>query len=235
MIWFVVTHYRLPPERLQDFLVWNDKSFRSVSARLLVVMDQPLLRLPDYACAAVFPKKMERFALSWTSNFGIRTAINNGANIVCKTDPDMLITEDLAAILASVQSKTAVSPVYRMAQGPNEARQRPESCLVWDGSRGTFAMNSGDWRAVSGYDQRMVGYGPEDGDLCDRCKREKIKIFRHSDSPIFHIAHDPGTPQKKGQRFDQWGRDDGFNAENRPEINALRRLNNWDDPSWGKF
>lgn len=231
----VTTHYRLPPKRLEDFISWNDAAFRLAGIRLFIVTNRPCLRLPDYARAVVFPLPMDRFALSWTSNYGVRSAMDSGATLICKTDPDMLMSSNLLSRIAAIGEKEAAAPLYRMAQSAQEARERPQACKAWAGSRGTIAMHSGAWEAVSGYDERMIGYGPEDGDICDRCKREGIKVRRLQDTPIFHIAHDEAAPQGQGRRNDQWGRDSGFNTENRPEINAIRKLNDWRDPEWGRF
>jgi len=234
MIAYVVTHYKMPPYRLHDFLLWNDQIFNRPETRLVIVIDKPLLSLPDYARAVVFPKPMDRFALSWTSNYGIRAAMSDGADIICKTDPDCIIPQELHRRIATVKDGHAIAPVYHMAATADHVRRGASTIRPWNASRGTIAMRQSGWHAVHGYDERMIGYGPEDGDICDRIQARGIAIDRARGAPIYHIAHDSGVTQHPAKRTDHWGRG-GINPENRQEIKAIRRQKNWHNPEWGNF
>jgi hypothetical protein len=229
----VSTHYRLPEKRLREFFGWNDYVFRTSGASVYIVSDTLIRNLPNYAQCLLYPQPMERFALSRTSNYGIRHAIEQGAEIVIKTDPDIFMPVDMLFALSTIPAGVCGAPVYYMADTIEQAREHPQTVRAWIGSRGTIAMHAADWQRVRGYDERMTGYGPEDGDLTDRCARSGISEDRMGKWRLYHIAHEAGTPQQKGQRADYWNRGT-FNPENRKEINTLRDRGDWIDPQWGR-
>lgn len=232
----VATWYRLPQKRLRDFLSWNDRVFRAFGVRVWIVSDCEIGGLPSHVNVLPYLIEMPMFSLGRTSNYGIRSAIDSGAGVVIKTDVDVMIPPETMQRLLAVPERAAAFPVYRMAQSAAEATARPEMAIRWEGTRGTVAMRSECWRELCGYDERMAGYGPEDGALEDRCLRAGLKLSRLEEgttAPVYHIAHEEGSPQRRDRRTDHWNRG-GINPENREQINELRARADWRDPEWGR-
>jgi len=228
----VLTHYRMPGERLADWFMWNRDAILEAGAGVWVVSDTDR-RAPDWARVIQYPLELEIFALSRTANYGIRAAIDAGAQIVCKTDPDCILTPALLSAMASLPSGGGLCPVYRMATDASPgalAASKP-----WEASKGTLALSASTWEAIHGYDERQVGYGIEDGDAYARaltvlsgggggCVRGK--------DPVYHVAHSQ-TEQKAGNmRPDCWGRSDGFNPRNH-RSNMVVRRSAWSCADWG--
>ena len=208
------THYRVPEKRLHEHFRWNDKVYRAANARVFVVTDREYADLPDYASCIVYPDNLDVFNLSATSNFGIRYAAESGFHTIIKTDCDMVIPPELWPQLAGVQEGSAIVPHYLMASSYDG---RETDYVAAPKATGTIAMVAQDWRQAH-YHEECVGYGSDDAIMLNAIKRQGINIDRVEGKPIYHIAHQEGTPQKefckKTPRVDHWGRDNGFNPEN---------------------
>lgn len=230
--WIVVTHHRLPEERLRDFFAWNDDRFRARGIRVLVVSDAPREGLPDYARAVVYPAPLPTFSLSKTSNFGIRLVCGRGEEtVVCKSDPDIWWPDRALDALLRVRHGQPWSAVYRMARSARPSDRR--KAHRWDDSKGTLAMTARDWARLHGYDERQTAYGIEDGTAQARAIRMPgMELTRGIDTAVIHIAHQPGTPQEKGSRRDQWNRDT-VNPVNRRANKAYHGAQIHADPWWG--
>jgi len=223
----VITHYKMPHMRAAHFGSWNHKIIFDYLPAVFVVTDSPHLAV-SRSSVLQYPGEMEIFSLAKTSNFGIRTAILEGFDIIIKTDVDCVISDNLFQQMISIDEKEAVCPIYHMAE--SYGTRESNKSKPWRASKGTFAMHRSAWEKVRGYDERMHGYGIEDGDLFDRVHRAGVKILRFGQFPIYHIAHD--NNQAKNSRG-CWNRKNGFNPKKHNHNTAIRRLHNWCDPYWG--
>jgi hypothetical protein len=231
----VMTHYgpHIHDQRLFDCIAWNREVWRSIGARVIVVTDRARYEgqeaLPEWVRLAVFPVALERFNLALTSNWGIRLA---GGGIVVKTDPDVLWPREAAERVARVVDALGWCPKYRMATGPSDGEL--EAASVWEASKGTLALSFAHWDSISGYDERMSGYGIEDGDGFHRagCGCRPGRDVERS-GHVFHIAH-TRAPQAGGNlRKDCWGRSEGFNPKAHQHNMSVRR-EAWASGSWGR-
>jgi len=59
---------------------------------------------------------------------------------------------------------------------------------------GTATMWSADWEKCCAYDERMYGYGREDGDLYDRAQQAGIIMDRALE--VIHIEHECRVDEK---------------------------------------
>ena len=216
MLAVVFVHYRLPEKRLRDHFRWNEKFYQD--AKVYVVAER-VLKVPEYAECVVLqedqlPKRNGKpiFSLSATKNIGIAQALVDRRGFRATTDTDVAWTQDAwAAAVLSCDEKTAVVPVYRMAQTYETRLQvsHPDH-----GCGGTVVMTADNWRRVA-YDERYIGYGGEDGKL--RRDAAAIGIAEYRNCDVFHIAHDSTQPQANvpgAGRGDCWNRDSGFNPDN---------------------
>jgi GT2 family glycosyltransferase len=95
-------------------------------------------------------------------------------------------------------------------------------------------MAAADWERMRGYDERMLGYGVEDGDLVLRALKAGIAISRGS-TIVYHIAHDEGSPQIKRARGDWWNRA-SINPDRHDHNHLIRAQSIWTggpEGEWG--
>lgn len=221
-----ITAYRVPVERMQRFIEWNHALIMRFNARLVVVADRPHTWLPAYATCLVYPGPMEIFSLTKTSNYGIRYA---GAGVIVKTDVDCVIPRDLMEDFTRVEPGAGVCPVYWMSPGYERLREGQ----AWPATKGTMALHWNDWRALCGYDERMIGYGWEDGDLYVRAR--KIAVITRGTEWIYHVAHSDADQNSPGARPDYYGREDGFNPLRRADNTRIVREGGWwANENWGR-
>ena len=226
----VCTHYKMPEQRLRDFFEWNDELFRKNKVRVIVVSDQEWHGLPEYARVAVFPSELSMFSLSRTSNFGIRRA---GSGKVCKTDPDCVFSEEAMRECFRVNDQNGVCMTYLMA----ESYRTKNTAVAWTASKGTICLTWDHWNAVNGYDERLQGYGCEDGWLLDAARHKcgdgrSVEVLKVA---FWHIAHSENKQERGSNRRDCWNRDSGFNPKNHRGNKAARRGGKWACDSWGIF
>ena len=204
----VFASYRLPAERLHDHFKWNAAVYGN-QVRVYVVSDVEH-DLPSYAETIIIPEDRlpqvngkPVFSLSLTKNAGIAKAIADGADMIVSTDVD--ISFDIPAWCVPPQG-AAVIPIYRMA----ESHETRADGRLDHGCTGTVIMAAEHWRTIQ-YDERLYGYGKEDGALCQSIMQGGLDIVRTSE--VAHIAHCSGDSQRTpGHGSDTcWNRASGFN------------------------
>lgn len=227
----VFTHYRLPEQRLQDWIGWNRDVVERMRARVIVVSDRAeySFPIPDWMRVARFPRQLAIFNLSATSNYGIRLA---GRGIIAKIDPDIFLGEKFPESVALVTERHGICPQYRMAATASADDRNRAS--IWEASKGAIVLHYSHWDAINGYDERMDGYGIEDGDCFHRAGHAQGFTCDRKCEPVWHIAHAAGeefrTPER---RSDYWGRATGFNPHAHKQNMSVRRAP-WLFPLWGR-
>lgn len=79
-----------------------------------------------------------------------------------------------------------------------------------------MALDYSDWDKLSGYDERMYGWGYEDTDLYIRAK-EKIKLIEPTEYALFHINHPSRGIEPRGDQ----------------NQSIYRTSSPWHNSSWG--
>lgn len=239
----VFVHYKMPLPRLVAHLEWNREAYDFIGARIFVVVDPAatVIDLPPGVEVLAYPRPMEIFSLTCTANFGIRTAIDAGCDPIIKTDADMVWPIDALRECAASGEGEAVGPPYQMVDS-FEARHSWKNRLPADLAIGTISMRASGWLRVCGYDERLRGYGCDDGDIWARIG--KAGIARNRGMGIYHIAHQAGAVQQEqhtvgdksaGVRSDHWGRGEGQNPLRLRENGALLRKSlPWSFAEWGR-
>lgn len=141
-------------------------------------------------------------------NPGIRRACENGADVVIKTDIDCMLTPALLRAAAAITPETGLCPIQDETHGGRNSR----SC-------GTLALHRDVWMRIHGYDERMEGYGREDGDAMDRARAAGCRVTRPK-GMVIHFSHlsrvNPETyPRRRAENI------------------AISRRHDWQDPQWG--
>lgn len=217
MVSVVVPAFRIPDERRNNFFDWNREQFLKQGVKVILVSDQKY-DVPDFAECLVYPEKLDVFHLSAVCNYGIRHA---GEGLVIKTDIDCIFTREMFEHdLIIVQPGDLLFWYYWLARDAESL----DSASVWPQGRGTVAMGRDDWERVCGYNENMIGYGIEDGDLCRRTTAAGIKHYR-GQAKLYHVQH--GINGDRGF----WNRDE-FNPANH-DYN-LEQDGNWKNANWGK-
>jgi len=228
-ITMVACHYRLPEQRLMDFIKWNDELFRKFGVTLHIVSDVPRTGLPDYVKVLIFPRELKIYSPARVSNFGIRAA---GRGIVCKTDIDCVFASSAMQQIANVCPGSGIYFCYLMAK----SYETKNKFMRWGSTSGTMALHFDDWCKICGYDERQEGYGVEDGDGVIRAR--KIASVNKIIDGVWHISHtgeDLWTQTNVCLRRDLWNRKDGF-CPDKHSINRKIRDSGipWNNPDWGK-
>lgn len=121
-------------------------------------------------------------------NRGIRYAVDAGYSVVIKTDIDCILSHWLMAEARCMSFKECFFPYYMMtAEDTEEAMSRAKA---WPNGMGTAVLTSSWWKKLCGYDERMSGYGVEDGDLWVRAVKAGLRPVRHRNF-VWHINHPP--------------------------------------------
>ena len=233
----VLVHWgpAIPAERLQDHWNWNGAFYEAARVRVYVVTDEPK-PLPRYAVPVYYREPMDPFSLAKTGNRGIRRACDDGCEIIIKTDPDIAWHGATLEACCALGHGRGIAPIYRMADCFDDVQAGVRNMNVWPDSCGTIALHARTWHDLHGYDERMTGYGIEDGDLAQRACKRGIKIDRQF--LLYHIAHRQGTPQVGPHRGDQWGRAEKINPRNHGHNEKVLKKNRGADPwfceTWGQ-
>ena len=229
MINVVACHYKLPEHRLHDFIKWNQDLFCQYAVTVHVVSDVPREGLPEWVKVHIYPRELEVYSPAKVSNFGIRQA---GQEIVCKTDIDCVFTEEAMKEISAVIPKVGIYFCYLMAKSyeTRNVNQR------WGSTCGTMALHFSDWDKLCGYDERLDGYGIEDGDGVARVKTF-CKVPK-SNSGVYHISHGGAelwTQTNTCLRRDLWNRKGGFCPDRHVANRKIRdEAPKWANPDWGK-
>jgi len=228
-IHIVACHYKLPEKRLRDFISWNTELFVKFNVTLHVVSDVPRDNLPEWVKIHIYPRELKVYSPARVSNFGIRQA---GGGIVCKTDIDCVFSEEALKEISVVFPGMGVYFTYLMVKSYEERGKFQR----WGSTCGTMALNFSDWEKLCGYDERLEGYGIEDGDGVARA-RLFCKVPK-SIASVYHVSH--GNTELWSQtnvclRRDLWNRKGGF-CPDRHVINRKIRdtQGRWNNPDWGK-
>ena len=236
----VFVAYRLPEERIRAHLEWNAGIFGAPPELKIYIVTDRTLSFPAGVNCLVYPRAMPVFSLARTKNYGIRQALDAGAEIIVATDADMAWTGDAWAECRAVGERQCVAPIYHMVDSFSLRHAFTPNRVVADLAIGTVAMRASGWRKVCGYNERLEGYGADDGDLWRRIGAAGIRQYRGA--AIYHIAHQSGAVQQeahtagdksRGTRADHWGRGDGFNPD-QLQNNIRRARQPWQNPDWGK-
>ena len=230
---FVFTHYKIPAQRLREWIAWNREIVEKIGARVIVVSDLSgySFVIPDWMRVARFPRELKVFNLSACCNYGIRLA---GRGVIAKIDPDIFLGEKFMETLRLVTPIHGVCPQYRMAASASHADL--DAAKIWEASKGAMILHWEHWAAIDGYDERMEGYGIEDGDCFHRAGHAPGRSCDRNCEPVWHIdhgadGHGRGIPPER--RVDFWGRKSGINPIHQRENQSVRKCP-WEYPEWGK-
>ena len=221
----VVVAYNIPAERLRQHIRLNGDVYVRAGAQLYVVAEPSSQRI-EPAIHVVFDEGRlpvasgkPVFSLSATKNAGIAAALCDRRSPIIATDIDVEVTADTMRRVAELDGQTALVPVYRMRTWHD--RTDPQDHFDY-GCTGTIAMTAANWARLQ-YDERLYGYGGEDGELCNRISRSRVRIDRGT--TVLHHAHTPGVNPRRvpGAGNDQcWNR--GFNPDRfRENAEVMRR------------
>lgn len=193
-------------ERLREFLSWHfSEWFDGID--FWIVSDRKKSGIARYANCLVYPQEMKVYNYGAAANFGIRHLIER-YDVIIKTDIDCFLGSDLLDAVGGLDDSLALVPWYMDVpeSGDMEAAKPCKRAM------GTVAMTAGNWRQLRGYDERMFGYGREDGDLCDRALKLGIHIGREK-NVCYHYHHGKGgsraarrwnadnTPVRRNQNY----------------------------------
>jgi predicted glycosyltransferase involved in capsule biosynthesis len=126
---------------------------------------------------------MNVFSITRCSNLGIERAINDGCDLIIKTDIDCIISEDVIRHAESWCSSTAGS-VYRYWQLSDDGKVKKDPRCV-----GTCAMTAEAWQRCGMYDLDMQGYGYDDADIIYRAQDAGILLSVFNDPKVYHHEH----------------------------------------------
>jgi len=230
----------VPLKRVEDHLRWNRQFYDNERVVVHIVTDHAgwlgqkigagsvrTVWMPESELPTLNGNRV--FSLTKTKNFGIDTALSDGADVVICTDVDVAFTDTAWEIMCGVQPGEAVFPVYHMCRDFDQRQSEPSR--VDEGMTGTTAMVADDWLRVR-YDERCVGYGADDGLLMRDVFKADIQIIPPSRSfpiapVVWHVDHTNAAQENTpgSGRPDCWGRAEGFNPDNFEANQKLLRKN----------
>ncbi|OEX92088.1 hypothetical protein A0K93_11410 [Corynebacterium sp. BCW_4722] len=154
--------------------------------------------------------------LAAARNFGARTAIGRGAEVIVFLDADCLVSDALVPRYVSALHRrpdaVVAGPVTYMAEGevrvtrpdPHPARPNPADgeleeaenySLFWSLS---FAMTASTWQRIEedfgGFDETFEGYGGEDTDFGWQLEAHSIPLLWVGGAHAFHQWHPVSSP-----------------------------------------
>jgi hypothetical protein len=198
--------------------VWIDRvdieKWKARNAQLLAQTDEvyvvtnPRASLPDVTMVLY---NADTFSPARAANVGIRQAIDDGNQVILKTDIDCGV---MPRIYDLVEKGRAIAPVCQFLSG--EGKPMPTNA----GPCGTAVMHREDWQTVQGYDERMWGHGLEDGEMLDRARLRGITVDR-PDGLLYHVWHAP----RIGERYPRRRRENGM---------LWHTKGSWQSEKWGR-
>jgi len=176
MIALVVTAYGLPQHLIDRFFDYNNHE------NIIIVTDK---RAPRSAERIICPQQ-EVFSITKTANLGIRHAYELGYDVIIKTDIDNIVTAPVIDYCNSLKPGTgACFRNWHISDNePLSDAQMDSKCI------GTAALHSDDWNKLHGYNEKMYGYGYDDGDLLTRARRRGIDFPELEDPKVYHFWHE---------------------------------------------
>jgi len=206
----VVTCSGIGTDRRDEWMSWNLDRITKANGVVYFCTDKPAgtkgvieIRVP----------KLRFYSPSRANNMGIRRAVEDGIGIICKTDIDCFLTDELLKKIPRLGT-FGLCPYCEAAESI-EAMAASKMVPNWCG---TLAMSAEWWKKINGYDERMYGYGREDGDAYERAMRAGAKVAREK-RELFHIAHKPRV-----------GRNFPTQTSNNVKISSRR---DWSNEDWG--
>jgi hypothetical protein len=240
----VLPYWKMPPARLVQFCQWNEGVFREGNWEVFVVTEPGHAGVPTlpYPCTMLaYPRDHKIFSLTRTCNYGIKTAMKRGHALVMKTDADIVFPQETMREIESVKDGQAYSPPYHMVDSFEDRHAFTDTRLVADLAIGTVVMTAEGWNKTCGYNEHMMGYGCDDGDMWHRIGLAGIKRYRGLG--VYHIAHLKGSVQQeqhvegdksRGVRTDHHGREAGINPNKLRENTKIAKRAVWNWPQWGE-
>lgn len=214
----VACHYQLPIRRLWEFCLWNWRVFEEHGVKLYVVTDCQKDMPAEWAeCICIEP--LQTYSPARASNIGIRTAVEAHARVVVKTDIDCVLTHSFMQKVAVVSNEHGLAPYYMMADEYTD--EALDKARPWTAGVGTLAITSEVWKKTCGYDERMEGYGREDGEGYERAAQH-CRIKR-DEGLLYHIAHE--------KRFDD--KDKFYPLRRRINMKLPSKQGTWKNEDWG--
>jgi hypothetical protein len=187
MLGIVVTAYRLPDALIDRFVESNLPALAARGGRLYLVTDSRRYLPFDRENISAIPcPDMETFAIGRCANIGIRQAVAEGCNPICKTDIDCILDDAALANIEALRSGQAAAYRYWHIPAPD----RREAPKLDSRIMGTFAMTAEDWQRVGGYNERMDGYGYDDADIASRARNSDINCPTKINPKVYHIWHE---------------------------------------------
>lgn len=220
----VTTAYKIPEKRVDAWLKWNEH----YDVTFYIVTDKDYTHTHNTSAVILkWPgEPFSKFNLAKTSNYGIKTAIQDGYDIIIKTDIDCILSDKLMSVVNDTNDTAVNFPVYMMCKDEDSAKIGQGTS--WLQTFGTAVATGNVWKKLCGYCELMCGYGNEDGDLSYRCK--KIGIHSHRFGTVNHVAHEEKMKSDAGFRTDQWNRDTLNPLEHDHNVKYIGK---WFDQDWG--
>ena len=184
----VVCAVRLHGEALR-WVGWTREVLEAVDAQLYLVTDEPqMLVLPEWVVTVKYqPAAGELYSPARVSNRGIRAACEAGFARILKTDIDCILAGRLVGQCRALTGDVALAPYYMMAKSVDAADI--QAAKAWEQGCGTLCMTGANWKRLCGYDERMEGFGREDGDLVTRARLAGLDV-RRAPGRVWHIGHE---------------------------------------------
>ena len=125
------------------------------------------------------------FNIGYASNAGIRKA-TDCCDIVIKTDIDCILSPECLEQIESTEFRKGFC--WRYWEVENE--ESIDKATLNPRTMGTVSLSASDWYNLSGYDERMEGYGFDDFDVCRRARLSGCMVHIQMEPKVYHISHD---------------------------------------------
>jgi len=224
----VVPAWNLGLDVMRTFCDRNLPQFDDRTAILFVVENTfDAKSLERNAWVLNYPKDQQVFSIPKTVNFGIRTAVEGEPDsIIVKTDADIIFSKRSISKL-----RDEVKEQFGLVQLCSDVSQTDGivSCnKPWtampkrkDGFGACLALHATDWKALNGYDERIIGWGGDDWEMFLRASKN-VKMKVSSDFPVYHVAH---KSRKGSPSFPV------MSEENKLHVERCKA--NWKNDDWG--
>lgn len=223
----VVPAYKIPFDRILSWYAANNKIFVDKNLKAIIITENILSYCPDWCTNIVYPEEQKIFSISKTKNYGIRS-VGHGIIITC--DIDIIFSEEFIDVCYDLKENQALFPTYYAVRSFSSR----DMTNPWPRPKGVNAAHYSAFERIHGYNEKMVAYGSEDGDLFNRFVYAGFEVL--TQKHIWHVAHDGKTVVFE-YRSDQWNRDSGFNPYNCDNNRKLLLTTNWtieeESKNWG--
>jgi glycosyltransferase involved in cell wall biosynthesis len=191
----VASYLRLRPEVISELIVVDFGSSDPVA------LD----------CADPRLKVVRVEASDWSLSEAINVGVLSSSNdVIFKTDADILLSSrDMPGVVAafgSIASGEVDLALFRVRDLLMQCDLEQAATAVQEGialegalrpiwGQGCIAFTKAIWSRVGGYDSRLTGWGLEDNDFCDRCRRAggRQRWVPVIDACLVHVWHPPAA------------------------------------------